>query len=151
MCSYCGCADIEVVGRFMAEHEHIINHLGALRDGLEDPDRRRAAAGTLAAHLLPHVEAEEVGLFAVMARDELFTGHIATLCGEHHELDDLLARVADGEVGLFPRFEDALREHINREDNGLFPAAAIHLGGPEWDEVEQLTPRVGTANRSTTT
>ena len=44
---------------------------------------------------------------------------------------------------LFPRFEDALREHINREDNGLFPAAAIHLGGPEWDEVERLTPPHG--------
>lgn len=51
-----------------------------------------------------------------------------------------LARVADGDVGLYPRFEDALREHINREDNGLFPAAAIHLGGQEWDEVERLTP-----------
>lgn len=141
MCSYCGCADLEVVGRFMAEHEHIVNHLTALRGALEDPARRRAAAEELAAHLLPHVRAEEVGLFAVMARDDVFTDHIAQLCSEHAELDELLARVADGEVALYPRFEDALREHINREDNGLFPAAAIHLGGPEWDEVERLTPR----------
>ena len=150
MCSYCGCADLEVVGRFMAEHEHIINHLSALRGGLEDPERRRAAAGTLAAHLLPHVEAEEVGLFTVMARDELFTDHIATLCSEHQELDELLARVADGDIGLYPRFEDALREHINREDNGsLSRVAAIHLGGPEWDEVEQLTARADTVDRTT--
>lgn len=140
MCSYCGCADLEVVGRFMAEHEHIVGHLSALRDGLGHPDRRRAAAETLAAHLLPHVEAEEAGLFTVMSRDEVFTDHVGRLYDEHHELDDLLARVAGGEVALFPRFEDALREHINREDNGLFPAAAIHLGGPEWDEVERLTP-----------
>ena len=140
MCSYCGCADIEVVGRFMAEHEHIINHLGALRDGLDHPERRREAATTLSAHLLPHVAAEEVGLFTVLARDDLFTQHISSLCSEHVELNDLLARVAGGEVELYQRFEDALREHIHREDNGLFPAAAIHLGGPEWEEVERLTP-----------
>ena len=108
------------------------------------PRRPRAQAGGRGAARgapQPHVVAEEAGLFTVMARDELFTDHIARLCAEHHELDDLLARVADGEVALYPRFEDALREHIDREDNGLFPAAAIHLGGPEWDEVEQLTPR----------
>jgi hemerythrin-like domain-containing protein len=147
MCSYCGCADLEVVGRFMAEHEHIINHLGALRAALDDPARRRTAADALAAHLTPHVEAEEVGLFTVLARDELFTDHIARLCAEHHELDELLARVADGDVGLYPRFEDALREHIDREDNGLFPAAAIHLGGPEWDEVDRLTATAREAAR----
>jgi hemerythrin-like domain-containing protein len=78
-----------------------------------------------------------------MARDEVFTDHIARLCSEHDELDELLARVADGDVNLFATFEDALRDHIDREDNGLFPAAAIHLGGPEWDEVEQLTPAAG--------
>jgi hemerythrin-like domain-containing protein len=147
MCSYCGCADLEVVGRFMAEHEHIINHLTALRSSLEDPERRRAAARDLGEHLTPHVVAEEAGLFPVMARDEVFTDHIARLCGEHHELDELLARVADGDVALFPRFQDALRDHIDREDNGLFPAAAIHLGGPEWVEVEALTPRASGAHR----
>lgn len=140
MCSYCGCADLEAVGRFMAEHEHIINHLGTLRSALDDAPRRRAAADALGAHLLPHVEAEESGLFTVMARDELFTDHIGRLCDEHHELDDLLTRIAGGQVDLYPRFEHTLREHIDREDNGLFPAAAIHLGGPEWDEVERLTP-----------
>ena len=139
MCSYCGCADFEVVGRFMAEHEHIVNHLGALRGGLEDPVRRRVAADALAAHLTPHVDAEEAGLFTVMARDELFTDHIGALCDEHDELDDLLSRIGSGQVERFARFEKLLREHIDREDNGLFPAAAIHLGGPEWDEVDRLT------------
>jgi len=143
MCSYCGCADLEVVGRFMAEHEHIINHLGELRGSLDDEPRRRSAVQALAAHLDPHVAAEEAGLFTVMSRDELFTDHIARLCDEHHELDELLARIADGQVELYPRFEHTLREHIDREDNGLFPAAAIHLGGPEWDEVASLTPSRG--------
>lgn len=88
MCAYCGCADFEVVGRFMAEHEHIINHLSALRRLA----RRRAPAARSGArteaHLTPHVVAEEAGLFTIMARDEVFTDHIARLCGEHHELDE---------------------------------------------------------------
>ena len=147
MCSYCGCADLEIVGRFMAEHEHIINHLTALRGSLDDEPRRRAAARELGDGPTPHLVAEEAGLFTLLARDEVFTDHIARLCGEHHELDELLARVDDGEVALFPRFEDALRDHIDREDNGLFPAAAIHLGGPEWDEVELLTPTAAGVQR----
>ncbi len=140
MCSYCGCADFATVGRFMAEHEHIINHLGELRSALTVPLRRREAADTLAAHLSPHTAAEEVGLFAVLSRDELFTDHIAELCLEHESLDSLVSRVGAGDVELFPALERLLREHIDREDNGLFPASAIHLGGPEWEEVDLLTP-----------
>ncbi|NUR81104.1 MAG: hemerythrin domain-containing protein [Dermatophilaceae bacterium] len=139
MCSYCGCSDLEVIGRFRAEHEHIVNHLGELRRSLDDEPRRHAAVEQLAAHLDPHVAAEESGLFTVMARDELFTDHIGGLCDEHDELDDLLGRIGQGRVELFPLFESLLREHIDREDNGLFPAAAIHLGGPEWAEVDTLT------------
>ena len=139
MCSYCGCADLEVIGRFMAEHEHIVNHLGELRRSLDDEPRRCAAVEQLAAHLDPHVASEEAGLFTVMARDELFTDHIGALCDEHDELDDLLSRIGSGQVEQFARFEKLLREHIDREDNGLFPAAAIHLGGPEWAEVDTLT------------
>lgn len=37
-------------------------------------------------------------------------------------------------------FENELRDHIDKEDNGLFPAAAIALGGPEWIEVHEITP-----------
>lgn len=34
----------------------------------------------------------------------------------------------------------ALRNHIHREENGLFPAAAIALSGADWAEVEDITP-----------
>ena len=36
-------------------------------------------------------------------------------------------------------FEDALRAHIDKEDNGLFPAAALGLDGDEWAEVDTTT------------
>lgn len=142
MCSYCGCEAIGVVGRFMAEHVGVINATGLLREACHaaDPDAVRTAAATVADLLDPHTGAEEIGLFAVMRRQEEFTEHIETLCGEHVTLDSLLARVAGGEYGLVGAFEDALRSHIDKEDNGLFPAAAIALAGPDWEEVDALTP-----------
>ncbi len=33
-----------------------------------------------------------------------------------------------------------LRSHIDKEENGLFPAAAIELDGPDWVQVDHLTP-----------
>ncbi|KGN30810.1 hypothetical protein N802_06265 [Knoellia sinensis KCTC 19936] len=127
------------MGRFMAEHEDIINHLTALRNA-PDEAGRSAAADAMAHALWPHTDAEETGLFSVLARDELFTDHIASLCAEHVEIGERLAQVREGEPGAFESFEKLLREHIDREDNGLFPASAIHLNGDDWEEVVSLTP-----------
>ncbi|MBN9105938.1 MAG: hemerythrin domain-containing protein [Propionibacteriaceae bacterium] len=142
MCSYCGCDSIEVIGRFMAEHVEIINATGDLRAAVlsGDPGALAAARAVVAGLLWPHTVAEESGLFTVMARDELYADHIATLCGEHETLDTLLAAIAPGDRAAMARFEDALREHIDKEDNGLFPAAAIALDGPDWVEVHAITP-----------
>ena len=147
MCSYCGCDAIGVVGRFMAEHVAIINATGLLREACAaaDPDAVRTAADDVAELLGPHTGAEELGLFAVMRRQEEFTVHIDGLCGEHVTLDGLLERVAGGEYDLIRTFEDALRAHIDKEDNGLFPAAAIAHAGPDWDEVDALTPGAASA------
>lgn len=137
MCSYCGCQSIGPIGRFMAEHVDIINATGDLRRACQAGDAAevRLRASAVAALLAPHTGAEEVGLFAVMTEQEEFTEHIHTLCGEHTSLDALLARVAGGEVDGITAFEHALRQHIDKEDNGLFPAAAIALSGDDWERV----------------
>jgi hypothetical protein len=142
MCSYCGCDSIEVIGRFMSEHVEIINATGELRAAVHsgDADALTAARAVVAALLWPHTVAEEAGLFRVMAQDELYAGHIATLCGEHETLADLLAAITPADRAAMARFEDALRDHIDKEDNGLFPAAAIALDGPQWEEVHNTTP-----------
>lgn len=142
MCSYCGCASIEVIGRFMDEHVEIINASGVLRRaiGSADPAAIESAARSLANLLTPHTHAEEAGLFTVMARDAEFTDHIARLCSEHESLDAALIAIAQGSWAEYAVFERALRDHIDREDNGLFPAAAIAFAGPEWTEVHDLTP-----------
>ncbi|HET7661133.1 MAG TPA: hemerythrin domain-containing protein [Oryzihumus sp.] len=139
MCSYCGCRSITVIGRYMAEHEDIVNLAGELRRAVErgEPEAVRAAADKVGAALHPHTRSEERSLFAQMRQDAEFTEHIDSLCGEHHELDAGLARVADGDHAAYPAFEQLLRHHIDREDNGLFPAAAIALDGPDWEWVTE--------------
>lgn len=142
MCSYCGCDAITVVGRFMAEHVDIINATGLMRRAAEagDGEAVRRHARTVAGLLHPHTHAEEVGLFAVMREQEEFTDHVDMLCGEHVSLDVLLEEVAGGAYHRARQFEDALRVHIDKEDNGLFPAAAVSLDGPDWERVDSTTP-----------
>lgn len=142
MCSYCGCQSITVVGRFMAEHDEIINATGEMVRAAAsgDEERVRETAQVVARLLHPHTRAEEVGLFSVMREQEEFTDHIDVLCGEHGSLDELLDVVAGGALDRAPEFEKALRTHIDKEDNGLFPAAAMSLDGPEWERVDATTP-----------
>lgn len=145
MCTYCGCESIAVIGRFMAEHTDIINAAGELRRACEegDPSQVAAAAEEVEALLHPHTRSEEVGLFTVMRRQEEFTDHIDSLCAEHTTLDEQLEAVKRSDpvdLALVDRFLHDLRHHIDREDNGLFPASAIALDGPEWEEVDDVTP-----------
>ena len=140
MCSYCGCRSVGIIGRFSTEHEEIINASGLLRRAVADGRTDVFDLVDDVARLLdPHTGAEEVGLFAVLRRDEDFTEHVDTLCGEHTALDELLARIRAGDTDLADRFDADLRSHIQREENGLFPASLTTLGGEEWEEVDELT------------
>lgn len=145
MCTYCGCESIEVIGRFMAEHTEIINAAGVLRRAAAAGDRPRVLAATDEVEVLlgPHTRDEEVGLFTVLRRQQEFVDHIESLCAEHTTLEEHLQRIRAADpvdVALVDRFVHDLRHHIEREDNGLFPASAIALDGPDWGEVEELTP-----------
>jgi hemerythrin-like domain-containing protein len=126
----------------MDEHVDIINVAGELRRAClrDDKAAARAHAVELAGLMSPHTGAEEVGLFRVLKRQEEFTDEVTALCSEHIHLDALLTALIDGQLSVIDQFIDDLREHIDREENGLFPAAAIALTGPDWEEVGTLTP-----------
>lgn len=123
---------------YIAEHERAINLGGEAVRAIDRSDFARARqllaemAGELAAHWL----GEETGLFAVMAREELYAEHIAPLVREHRELAELLATVdsstADGQLAIRTAVSD-LYEHISKEEDGLFPASLTALDGDEWD------------------
>ena len=93
MCSYCGCENIEVVGRFMREHTEIINASGVLRAACDagSQDAIAAAAAEVARLFAPHSAAEEAGIFTVMAEDPEFTDYVTRLCSEHEQLNAHLA------------------------------------------------------------
>lgn len=147
MCSYCGCRAITVIGQLTAEHEAIINAAGMLGRiaNAGDAAAARTAAEGLSALLEPHTVREEVGLFAELRRDPEFAEHVDALCVEHRELETYLAKVSGGDLAAATALDTLMRHHIDREENGIFPAAAIALDGETWDLIDARQAR---ANRS---
>ncbi|MFN8212160.1 MAG: hemerythrin domain-containing protein [Dehalococcoidia bacterium] len=131
-----------MIGRLSTEHVAIINATGALRRVALDGDGAGAATAVevLAALLDPHTRGEEQGLFAELRLDEDFAGHVEALCAEHREIDARLAKVAAGDHAEVQELENLLRRHIDKEENGIFPAAAVALDGAAWDRIGQRAP-----------
>jgi hemerythrin-like domain-containing protein len=102
--------------------------------------------------LAPHTVVEEDGLFPEMADD--FPDHIAVLCSEHREIEKVLGAAADG-LPDDPTWPDQLmkvlhllREHILKEQDGVFPAALAALDSDQWERIEALRAQVA-ARRAT--
>lgn len=135
MCDHCGCREIASIGRFMADHELLLDLVREIRAAVYAGNERaaRKVVAELAGLLDPHVHAEERGLFAVMRGQGEFVDYIDRLEAEHA---DLAARIS-GPLGAAEIIEicDRLREHIHAEEYGLFPAALAGLGGADWDAV----------------
>ena len=139
MCSYCGCRNIPVIATLNAEHDAIVNSTYALQVAFRDQDAESAkTAGKVLAELLhPHTRREQDGLFAEMKKDVLFTEHIASLCAEHDELDTELDLIAAGDLTRITAMITLLNNHIDREENGLFPAALAYLDDAQWDVIQR--------------
>ena len=99
--------------------------------------------------LTPHTAVEEQGLFPALAGE--FPDHVATLRAEHCTVEAVLDEAADGTPTdpTWPlRVTEALyllREHILKEQNGMFPAALTSLDPADWDTIAAVRDRVGTA------
>ncbi len=72
-----------------------------------------------------------------MKKDELFTEHVASLCAEHAELDTELEAIEAGDLASIPKMLTLLNNHIDREENGLFPAALAYLDDTQWDTIHR--------------
>ena len=139
MCSYCGCRNIPMIAKLNAEHDAIVNSSYALEIAFRDQDveAARTAGSELGGLLHPHTHREQVGLFAEMEKDELFTEHVASLCAEHDRLDAELDAIEAGDLASIPTMLTLLNNHIDREENGLFPAALAYLDDAQWDIVHR--------------
>lgn len=140
MCDYCGCREFPVIGALSAEHVEIAETAGLLRRAIavgQDDEARRLLA-ELTGLLAPHVAREERGLFAELAAEGSMADTVEALCAEHTHLEAALRVPGDGAPDWSPVLSalDRLHEHIEKEENGLFPAAVILLSMSAWERVQ---------------
>ncbi|MEU5942578.1 hemerythrin domain-containing protein [Micromonospora sp. NPDC047548] len=141
MCHDCGCRSYPIIDALSDEHEQINSLAGRLR--------RAVIAGAdpapVLAKLVPlinrHTAAEERGLFAGLRGDPQLSVAIDELCAEHLHLHQVLADAAAGTAAKSVVLVaiDTLRRHIDKEEYGIFPAAAILLDADGWERLAHLS------------
>jgi hemerythrin-like domain-containing protein len=149
MCQYCGCQQIEVIDELTREHDAVVALIAQVRGALTQgrPDDAAAGCRAIAKVLGPHTVVEEEGLFPELTAD--FPDHVATLRREHRLIEAALAEAATctpSDPSWPQRLTDALfllREHILKEQDGVFPAALSALGTEQWERVEGVRSRAG--------
>lgn len=151
MCEYCGCQQIATIAELTREHDAVVALVGQIKASL--PDRRldevAESCQQILAVLAPHTVVEEYGLFPEMT-DE-FPDHIEALRADHREIEEVLGEAAEG-FPDDPTWPDRLvavlhllREHILREQDGVFPAALIALDADQWERIEAVRAQIPTA------
>ena len=144
MCEYCGCQQIAVLGELTREHEAVVGLISRIRSSLADQNLDDVAGycRQISSILMAHTVVEEQGLFPEMA-DE-FPDHIEALRSEHREIENVLAEAAGGTPDdptwpdRLPRALFLLREHILKEQDGVFPAALAALDADQWERIEAV-------------
>lgn len=149
MCSYCGCRDIGPIRDLTREHEAIRNEMGEVRRAVGRGDLDAAAdhLTTLVPVLALHDTVEELSIYPSMETVPMQGDKVGILFDEHDEADQVLdtAIAALRETGPSAvNWSEVLRvftmlwEHIDHEENGLFPAAAIAFETEDWNRAEQV-------------
>lgn len=151
MCEYCGCQDIASIAELTREHDAVVAEIARVRVCVREGDVAGAAevARRIARILTPHTAVEEHGLFPHLAHE--FPDHVAVLEREHREIEAVLSRAAAGTpddtawpAELLTAME-RLRDHILKEQDGLFPASLSILDEDAWASVETARLVAGSA------
>jgi hemerythrin-like domain-containing protein len=148
VCEYCGCQQIATIAELTREHDAVDALGDQIQHALSGQRHDEVATGCrrILAVLAPHMVVEEEGLFSDMAYD--FPDPIGDLRSEHREIEKVLGEAAGG----FPRdptWPDRLvnvlyllREHIRKEQDGVFPAAQVALDAFQWERIEAVRAKV---------
>ena len=149
MCEYCGCQDISTIAELTREHDAVVAEISRARACVRDGDVDGAVvlARRISAILRPHTAVEEHGLFPQLAHE--FPDHVASLQREHRAIEAVLAEAAAPTLpgpAWLARLLDAmerLRDHILKEQDGLFPASLSVLDASAWAAVEAVRAHAG--------
>ena len=150
MCEYCGCQAVTAIDDLTREHDLVVNLIGDARTAHAATDTARLAglARQITAILEPHTQVEERGLFPALAAD--FPDHVTALRADHRHVEAVLGEAAGGTPvdpawpGRLIAILDLLREHILKEQDGVFPAALANLSPDDWDAIDTIRSKVGT-------
>jgi hemerythrin-like domain-containing protein len=144
MCNYCGCREIEPIGRLTAEHEQILalSHQIRLALGRDEPEAAARVLRALHGVLDVHDAVEELALYPAMARQPEFADKMGELFDEHDELDQVIVALLQHDPHSSLSRDDwapvlagleMLAAHIDHEEHGVFPAAAVILDPSDWE------------------
>lgn len=153
MCEYCGCQAIPAIAQLTTEHDRALNHVRDAEFAARalDADAAGLAAGALAELLVLHTAVEEQALFPALADD--FPEQARILVDEHTLTEQTLDEVSSEEAprsGWDRRLlttMGVLRDHILKEQDGMFPAALANLGPDDWDKLDQVRERLTASGR----
>ena len=142
MCEHCGCREVEPLAELMDEHFVLLDVAGQVRRGLKAGDAPAAveALAWLEQLLGQHVGREERGVFAAMKEQGDFAYAVDELEQEHVSFDQRLSSLAPAAAGFADEvlaLLAELREHIDKENLGIFPVAVVSLDGTGWETVSR--------------
>jgi hemerythrin-like domain-containing protein len=153
MCEYCGCQAVTVIAELTREHDRALDAVRAAEQAATAGDLGAARVALLDLELVlaPHTAVEERGLFPAMARE--FPDQVHALEQEHRRFEQVCAQLQgepppDGWAAAVGTAMSALRGHILKEQDGVFPAALSVLGTADWQAVEDARAAAGPARSS---
>ncbi len=140
MCEHCGCRGVGPIAELMDEHLELLDHAGEVRRllDLHELDRAWTRMAALADLLTRHVRREEAGIFTALRDQGDFVEAVTELEAEHASFDELLSELDRSSPTLRADLEALfaeLRDHIDKENLGIFPVAVVTLGARGWDTV----------------
>lgn len=153
MCSYCGCRDIGPIRDLTLEHVQIRNLMGEVRRAVERDDLDAAVEHlrSLLPVMATHDAVEELSIYPAMETVPMQAEKVGILFDEHDHLDGVLEEAMTRLRQSGPQAIDwpavlggfaMLWEHIDHEENGLFPAAAIAFENEDWEQAEEVRAAV---------
>jgi hypothetical protein len=143
--------DVAAIAELTREHDAVVALVSQARaaHGARDVTAMAVIARRIAVVLGPHTQVEQEGLFPALDGD--FPDQVAALRAEHRLVEaelDAAAVAVPTETGWPDRLLatlDMLREHILKEQDGVFPAALTSLRTTDWEAVDAVRARVGSA------
>jgi hemerythrin-like domain-containing protein len=150
VCEYCGCQAITAIDLLTREHDRALDHVRAAEQAARSDDLAAAQRACLALQglLAPHTAVEEQALFPALEAD--FAEQVGCLREEHRSVEAAVDDLAEGgaPAGWAAQLDAAmslLRGHILREQDGVFPAALSSLRPADWERLDAVRARVGSA------